>query len=138
MYKKNSSFKIGMNGKGHIMNVIKIGWLVLFMILICLMDLHAQEFGKIRALDHRAVYIIQQRNDFITRVLSSYAIPHECNQKGAVVRIMMDGQWQNVTAIEIVPVLKEAAEKQQQVTAHELLFYTANGILDLLSELTIR
>jgi len=54
------------------------------------------------------------------------------------VRIYNDGQWLAVTAIEIVPVLNETTDKNQQVAAHELLFYTANGILDLVSELTIR
>jgi hypothetical protein len=86
--------------------------LTLVLFCVCLPELHAQEYGK---------------------------IPHERNEQGAVVRIKMDGQWLDVTTIEIVPVLKEAGDKRQQVAAHELFFYTADGgILDLLSELTIR
>jgi hypothetical protein len=50
----------------------------------------------------------------------------------------MDGRWLDVTAIEIVPVLRIASDKQSQVTDHELLFYTSHGTLDLLSELSIR
>lgn len=100
--------------------------------------LHAQEYGKIRALNQRAAYVIKQRNDFVAQVLASYAIPHERNEQGVVVRIKMDGRWLDVTTIEIVPVLKEAGDKRQQVAAHQLFFYTTNGgILDLLSELTI-
>ena len=100
--------------------------------------LHAQEYGKIRALNQRAAYVIKQRNDFVAQVLTSYAIPHKRNEQGVVVRIKTDGQWLEVTTIEIVPVLKEVGDKRQQVTAHELFFYTANGgILDLRSELTI-
>jgi hypothetical protein len=98
---------------------------------------HAQEYGKIRALDQRAAHIIQQRNDFVTQVLTSYSIPHERNEQGAVVRIKMDGQWLAVSAVEIVPVIRESAGRQPQVLAHELLFYTAQGILELRSELTI-
>ncbi len=98
----------------------------------------AQEYGKIRALQQRADYIIKQRNNFVTRVLNSYAIPYERNAEGVVVRINMNGQWLDVTSIEIVPVLKEAADKQQHVAAHEIFFYTANDILDLVSELIIR
>jgi hypothetical protein len=70
-------------------------------------------------------------------VLSSYTIPHERNDQGAVVRIKMDGEWLDVSTVEIVPVLRESTEKQRQVTAHELLFHTAKGILYLISELTI-
>jgi len=100
--------------------------------------LHAQEYGKIRALNQRAAYVIKQRNDFVAQVLISYAIPHERNEQGVVVRIKTDGRWLDVTTIEIVPVLKEAGDKRRQVAAHELFFYTANGgILNLLSELTI-
>jgi hypothetical protein len=71
-------------------------------------------------------------------VLSSYNIPYERNVQGAVVRINMNSQWLDVNAIEIVPVLKEAADKHYYVAAHEIFFYTANDILDLVSELTIR
>jgi hypothetical protein len=99
---------------------------------------HAQEFGKIRALKERAAYVTKQKNDFVTKVLTSYKILHEINEQGVVVRINMDEKWLDITAIEIVPVLKEAADKRQQVSAHELYFFTANGILDVVSELTIR
>jgi hypothetical protein len=98
----------------------------------------AQEYGKIRALQQRAAYVIKQKNDFIVRVLSSYKIPHEVNDQGTVVRINMDNQWMDITAIEIVPVIKESADKSQQVAAHELFFFTADGILDVVSALTIR
>jgi hypothetical protein len=98
----------------------------------------AQEYGRIRALQQRAAYVTKQKNDFVARVLTSYAIPHERNAEGVIVRINMDGRWQDVTAIEIVPVLKEAPDKKQQIAAHELFFFTAQGILDLFSDLTIR
>jgi len=112
--------------------------LALILFSVDLPALHAQEYGKIRALNRRAAYVIQQRNDFVAQVLTSYAIPHERNQQGVVVRIKTDGRWLNITTIEIVPVLKEAADKRRQVVAHKLFFYTANGgILDLFSELTI-
>lgn len=112
--------------------------LILVLFSFGLPTLHAQEYGKIRALNQRAAYVIKQRNDFVAQVLTSYAIPHERNEQGVVVRIKMDGQWLEVTAIEIVPVLKEAGDKRQQVSAHKLFFYTTDGgILDLLSELTI-
>ena len=112
--------------------------LVFILFSVCLPVLHAQEYGKIRALNQRAAYVIQQRNDFVAKVLTSYAIPHERNEQGVVVRIKTDGRWLDITNIEIVPVLKEASGKRQQVAAHKLFFYTANGgILDLFSELTI-
>jgi hypothetical protein len=112
--------------------------IALILVSVCLPAGHAQEYGKIRALNQRAAYIIGQRNDFVVQVLTSYAIPHERNEQGAVVRIKMDGEWLDVSAVEIVPVLRESAEKQRQVMAHELLFYTARGVLYLASELIIR
>jgi hypothetical protein len=106
--------------------------------LLCLSVAQAQEFGKIRALQQRAAYVTKIKNDFVARVLTSYKIPHDRNEQGVVVRINMDGKLQDITKIEIVPVLKESADKRQYVAAHELYFYTADGILDLVSELTIR
>ena len=117
---------------------IRIYLLVLVLFVVCLPAVHAQEYGKIRALQQRADFIIKLKNDFIARVLTSYTVPHERNAQGAVVRINMNGQWRDVTAIEIVPVLKEGADKIQQVVAHELFFYTSDGILDVVSELKIR
>ena len=114
----------------------RIYLLVLILLLTGLPVVHSQEYGKIRALKQRADSIITQKNDFVARVLTAYAIPYERNAQGAVVRINTDGRWLDVTAIEIVPVLKEGTDKQ--VTAHELLFTTANGVLTLFSELAIR
>jgi hypothetical protein len=98
----------------------------------------AQEYGKIRALQLRAAYVTKQKNDFVAKVLTSYKILHEVNEQGVVIRINMDEKWLDITAIEIVPVLKESVGKSQQVAAHELYFFTANGILDVVSELVIR
>lgn len=97
-----------------------------------------QEFGKIRALQERAAYVTKQKNDYVVRVLKSYNIAHEQNEQGVVIRINVDNKWINVTAIEIVPMLKASADKTQQVAAHELFFFTADGILDVVSALTIR
>ena len=117
---------------------VPIYFCALIIFSIFLSAAHAQEYGKIRALQERAAYVIKQKNDFVAKVLTSYAIPHERNAQGAVVRVHVDGKWLDVATIEIVPMLKETPEKNQQITAHELLFYTANGTLDLLSEPTVR
>ena len=95
------------------------------------------EYGKIRALQQRAAHIIRQKNDYISRVLTSHSIPHKCNAEGVVVSISMDGRWLQVTKIEIIPLLMEGADKGQRVAAHELLFYTEEGMLTLDSELTL-
>jgi hypothetical protein len=117
---------------------MRIYVLVFILIFVCLPAVHAQEYGKIRALQQRAAYVTKQKNDFVARVLTSYKIPHERNTQGVVVRINMEGKWLNIKTIEIVPVIKETSDKQQYVAAHELFFYTANDILDLVSELKIR
>jgi hypothetical protein len=112
--------------------------LALLLFFVYLPAVHAQEYGKLRILQQRADHIIKKKNDFIARVLTSYNIPHERNAQGIVVRINVDGQWLNVTAVEVVPVLKETTDKHQQVASHELYFHTAHGILNVVSELTIR
>jgi hypothetical protein len=117
---------------------IRICLLIAALFILTLPVAQAQEYGKIRALQQRAAYVTKLKNDFVTRVLTSYKIPHERNTQGVVIRINMDGQWQDVTTIEIVPILKESADKRQQVAAHELYFYTSSGILDLVSELVIK
>jgi hypothetical protein len=117
---------------------LRICLLIATVFVLTLAVAQAQEYGKIRALQQRAAYVTKMKNDFVDRVLTSYKIPHDRNEQGVVIRINMDGKWQDITNIEIVPILKESADKSQSVTAHELYFYTADGILDLISELTIR
>jgi len=113
--------------------------LIMAVLLLCFLPLaQAQEYGKIRALKERAAYVTKQKNDFVARVLTSYKIPHELNTEGVVVRINMEGKWQDINTIEIVPLLKEGSDKRQYVASHELYFYTAEGILDVMSELIIR
>ena len=97
-----------------------------------------EEFGRVRALEQRADTVVRQKNSFVARVLTAYKIPHTVNEQGVVVRIHVDEQWHDVTAIEIVPLLKAENGTIHQVAAHELYFFTEAGILDLVSELTIR
>lgn len=111
---------------------------VLLLYFAFLPNVQAEEYGRVRAMQQRADDVIKKKNDFIVRVLTTYAIPHERNEEGAVVRLFRDGQRVEITKIEIIPLLKEGAEKNQQVTAHELLFYTPQGILSLVSELVIK
>ncbi|OPY86817.1 MAG: hypothetical protein A4E73_03840 [Syntrophaceae bacterium PtaU1.Bin231] len=114
-------------------------WLLaIMMFLFYLPAVHAQEEGKLRAMQQRAAHITKLKNDYVARVLNSYKIPNERNADGVVIRISMNGQWVDVKAIDIVPVLKESADKKQYVAGHELYFYTQNEILDLLSDLIIR
>ena len=117
---------------------IRICLLVVIFLLLCLSAAQAQEYGKVRALKQRAAYVTNLKNDFVARVLTSYKIPYERNTQGAIIRINIDKNWLAINSVDIVPILKESADKRQQVIAHELYFYTANGILDLVSELIIR
>lgn len=117
---------------------LRICLLIAAFFILTLAVAQAQKYGKIRALQQRAAYVTKIKNDFVDRVLTSYKIPHDRNDQGVVIRINMDGKWQDITNIEIVPVLRESTDKSQTVTAHELYFYIADGILDLVSELTIR
>jgi len=91
----------------------KLCMIILAAVLLCSFSpiAQAQEYGKIRALQERAAYVTKQKNDFVVRVLSSYKIPHEVNEQGVVVRINMDNKWMTITAIEIVPMLKESPTK---------------------------
>ncbi len=98
----------------------------------------AQEYGKIRAMHLRAAQVVKQKNDFVARVLTSYDIFHEVNDQGTVIRLFMDDSWFDVSAIEIVAILKEADDSTRRVTAHDLYFFTADGILHVVTELTVR
>lgn len=121
-------------------NIMKfhISLLIAALLILAQPLAQAQEYGKIRALNQRAAFVTNQKNDFVAKVLTSYKIPFELNAQGIVVRINLEKKWLDISAIEIVPILQESADKSRQVTAHELYFYTADGILDLVSELVIR
>jgi hypothetical protein len=117
---------------------VRICLLSLVLFLLFLPAAQAQEYGKMRLLRERATFVTKQKNDFVARVLTSYKIPYELSAQGVVVRINLEGNWLDVNTIEIVPILRETTNKSRQVTAHELYFYTAGGILDLVSEMIIR
>lgn len=110
-------------------------------LLLCVVSLpnaQAEEYGRVRAMQQRAAEVAQKKNNYIDRVLTTYGIPHERNGEGAVVRLTMDGRRVAINRIEIIPLLKEGADKKQQVAGHELLFYTPQGMFSLVSELVIR
>jgi hypothetical protein len=117
---------------------ISIYLMALIMFFASAPVVQAQEYGKIRALRQRADDVVRLRNDFVLQVLKAYAIPYEQSAKGAVLRINVDDKWLDITGIEIIPILQETADQRKQVIAHEIFFYTASGVLDLMSELTIR
>lgn len=117
---------------------IPVFLLVLLLCLTSLPNVQAEEYGKLRAMQQRAVEVIRKKNDFISRVLTSYAIPHERTEEGAVLRITIDGRLVDITKIEIIPLLKEETDKKLRVASHELLFYTPQGILSLESELVVK
>lgn len=100
--------------------------------------LPAQEYGKLRALERRSEQVLQQRNDFVSQVLTAYAIPYRRNEKGIVMAIRVEDRWLNVQEIEIVPLIEDAEGRPRRVAAHRLFFQTDGGVLELLSELTIR
>jgi len=111
------------------------------LIILCVMgtfsETYSQSYGRIRALKERAITVIQRKNHFVTRVLDSYGIPYECNQEGVVVRIGVDNQWNDVTRIDIVPLVNDD-ETGFRVTAHNIFFDTNRGIFHLVSQLVIR
>jgi hypothetical protein len=97
----------------------------------------AENYGQIRALKQRAVTVQRQKNAFVSRVLQSYAIPHQRTSEGIISRLQIGGRWLDVNRIEIVPVVRQGAAGLQ-VVAHEIFFYTEGEILHLVSALTIR
>jgi hypothetical protein len=131
----NGSF---LQAQGGSMKVRACLVLTLLLLSADLPAVFGEEYGKIRPLNQRAAELVRQRNDFVEQVLTAYGVAHVLNRQGAVVRIQVDGRWRDIKAIEIVPQV-EQRDQQRQVTAHELVFTTADGgILSLRSELQIR
>ncbi|MFO8048993.1 MAG: hypothetical protein R6U29_08170 [Desulfosudaceae bacterium] len=97
-----------------------------------------EDFGRVRAMRQRAEDVTRQKNEFVALVLDSYKIPHQINQQGVVVRLKTKDQWHEVNSIEIVPVIKNNSNRPRRVEAHEIYFFTADGVLHLISELAIR
>jgi len=97
----------------------------------------AESYGQLRALKRRAATVTRQKNDFVARVLHSYAIPYHQNEQGVVTQVQIGTNWRDVNRIEIVPQVQEG-EHGLQVVGHEIFFYTEVEILHLVSALTIR
>ena len=98
---------------------------------------YGENYGRLRALKHRAGIVTRQKNDFVARVLHSYNIPHKLTEQGVVARLQIGTEWRDVNRIEIVPLVREG-ESGLQVMGHEIFFYTKGEILHLVSALTIR
>ena len=111
--------------------------LVLLFVMITFSEAFSLSYGRIRALKERAITVTQQKNHFVTRVLDSSNIPYECNQEGVVVRLKVDAQWNDITRIDIIPLMNEDG-MGFRVMAHNIFFDTDRGIFHLVSELIIR
>jgi hypothetical protein len=114
-----------------------IAVLIILCVIVTFSETYSQSYGRIRALKERAITVIQRKNHFVTRVLDSYGIPYECNPEGVVVRIGVDNQWNDVTRIDIVPLVNDD-ETGFRVTAHNIFFDTSGGMFHLVSQLVIR
>ena len=98
---------------------------------------YGENYGRLRAMKHRADVVIRQKNNFVARVLHSYNIPHKLTDQGVVAQLQIGTEWQDVNRIDIVPLFREG-ESGLQVTGHEIFFYTEDKILHFVSALTIR
>ena len=98
---------------------------------------YGENYGRLRALKHRADVVKRQKNDFVARVLHSYNIPHKLTEQGVVAQLQIGAKWQDVNRIDIVPLVQDG-ESGFQVMGHEIFFYTEGEILHLVSALTIR
>lgn len=94
-------------------------------------------YGQLRALKRRAATVMQQKNDFVARVLHSHKIAYQRNEDGVVTQLQIGSRWLDVNRIEIVPLVREG-EGGLEFIGHEIFFYTEGEILHLLSALTIR
>ncbi|MBN2688030.1 MAG: hypothetical protein JXR85_07615 [Deltaproteobacteria bacterium] len=117
---------------------------VSLIVFICIIVLTAAtvfsqpySYGRLSALKERAIAVTEQKNRFVTKVLDSYHIAYRCNQQGVVVRIKVDDGWNDVTRIEIVPLVSDESTGFR-VIAHNIYFETAGGMLHLVSPLIIR
>jgi hypothetical protein len=119
-------------------------WILVMSTIIFLAALSAglpwasdRTYGQLRALKRRADTVVQQKNDFVARVLYSHKIACLRNEEGVVVRLQIGDKWIDVSRIEIVPMVREG-ERGLDVVGHEIFFYTGDEILHLVSALTIR
>jgi len=94
-------------------------------------------YGRLRALKERAITVTQQKNHFVTRVLDSYRISYRCNEQGVVAQIKVDDTWNDVSRIDIVPLVNDDTA-DFQVLGHNIYFDTTGGLFHLVSQLIIR
>jgi hypothetical protein len=119
-------------------------WVLVMGVIMMLVALSAmpacasdKPYGQLRALKRRAATVMQQKNDFVARVLHFHKIAYQRNEEGVVTQLQIGSRWQDVNRIEIVPLVREG-EHGLEVVGHEIFFYTEAEILHLVSALTIR
>lgn len=94
----------------------------------------AQQAGPLRALEERAGRVVGMKNDFIARVLVSHGVAYESDAAGNVLRLKVAGRWHDVSSVEVIPL---TAGPAAEVTGHEIVFTTAEGVFALTSSLRI-
>jgi hypothetical protein len=94
-------------------------------------------YGQLRALKRRAATVMQQKNNFVARVLHFQKVAYQVNDEGVVTRLQIGSRWVDVNRIEIVPLVGEQ-ESGLEVVGHEIFFYAEGEIFHLVSYLTIR
>ncbi len=91
----------------------------------------------VRIMDKRAATITGLKNEFVSKVLSSYNIPHQRNKQGVIIKIMVGQDWDSVETIEIVPEVTQDQAGLQKIT-HNIYFHSQSGILHLASDIQIK
>lgn len=110
---------------------------LLYIFVVAIPEAGAQSTGQLRAMQQRAAKVTRMKNEFVTRVLKSYAIPYKLTPEGVVGKLKLDNKWVAVHQIEIIPLAYEENDNLK-VTGHEIYFYTKDKILNLESALIVR
>lgn len=93
--------------------------------------------GPLRALQGRTERVVKMKNDFVARALAAHGVAYEGDAAGNVVRIEAGGRWHAVKQIEVIPLATGASGPAGEVTGHEIVFTTAEGVFSLTSDLRI-
>lgn len=91
-----------------------------------------------RAKKERAKTVNLRKNRFVCQVLDEYKITYRLDDAGTIMEVNLDGTWNQVQRIDVVPMTKYVKSGRNEVVGHEVYLFTLKETVRLYSSTPIR
>ncbi|MBW1680118.1 MAG: hypothetical protein JRF59_07295 [Deltaproteobacteria bacterium] len=118
-------------------------WLIAIALLLAAWDMPgvgqapAQAQPNLRAMKMRARTVTLRKNRYVGHVLDENGISYRLDEHGIITRVNLDGEWQAVERIDVVPMTR-FFRGLTEVVGHEVYIFTPTQTIRLYSNRVAR